>query len=214
MSGGFSHSGAVASTTNGQALYNVGGTTVVAPGGSGASTIAERVTSFVEKNKKALLIGFGASVVVAGGAAYYYSSQKSQRPPRRGGSSSSAAAKEEDSAEDEDLAQAGGAPGSSKKKKKKSKSKKSKEESISSTAPGVSTEGAAAAAEMQAAVEEADSESDGKRPGQSGRLYSHNRSLAETVTALDPLKLSSAQLAALSPEVSAKPSANDTVDYK
>lgn len=70
MSGGFSHpAGIAASTTNGQLADGVSQSVASA---SSSTTLGSRVSEFIERNKRAVLLATGATVVFAGAAGYYY----------------------------------------------------------------------------------------------------------------------------------------------
>ncbi|KAK9900109.1 ADP ATP carrier receptor [Cystobasidium minutum MCA 4210] len=126
-----------------------------------SASLGSRISDFVEKNKRGLLIGLGATVVVVGsaGAYYYYTKPTASRKKGKG-------ADGEDSPSIGGVADDSGASGKRKSKKKKSKK---------STGPATSTQERSSSP----TVEEGDSEGS---------------------AADDPLKLTSAQIAALPEE--------------
>lgn len=86
-----------------------------AAAGSTSSSLGSRISDFVEKNKRGLLIGLGATVVVVGSAgAYYYYTKPTPRSKGKGTDG-------EDSPSIGGVADDSGAAGKRKSKKKKSK---------------------------------------------------------------------------------------------
>lgn len=189
MSGGFSHGpSAVASTTNGQLLGNAASSAAAA--GAGSPSFSTRISDFVERNKQALLIAAGAGAVVVGGAAgYYYYSRPAPASSRLG------KGKKEEGTDDDELSAPGaaGKSGAGSKKKKK----KSRKTTGPSTASGATATSGNVANEASSPTvsEGGESEIDGEA------IVEPDCAVHISDQLVDPLRLTSSQLAALPIEV-------------